>query len=185
MGGLIARFLPSLVPGLSAFLNPWVLLGVIAAASACFGAGVMVEGWRLDASETEKARDQINSLMTQARKDAVVNADVAALLADDRAELDADRQEFDKEKRRVPKTQLVEVDCPKPDASGAAAVADAGPSAPAAAALGGDGPRARLSADAVRLWNIALGVGLPDAYGDWGVDGAMPPAGGARIQGDR
>lgn len=183
MGGLIARFLPSLVPGLSAFLNPWVLLGVIAAASACFGAGVVVEGWRWDAAETDKAREQVNSLMTQARKDAAVNADVAALLAEDRAGLDADREEFDKEKRRVPKTQLVEVDCPRPDAARVTQAAGAAP-APSAA-LGGDGPRVRLSADAVRLWNLALGVGLPAAYGDWRTDGALPPAGAAPVQGDR
>lgn len=184
MGGLIARFLPSLLPGLSAFLNPWVLLGVIAAASACFGAGVVVEGWRWDAAETDKAHDQVNRLMSEARKDAGVNADVAAALAGDRAELDADREEFEKEKRRVPKTQLVEVECPRQDAPGSAEAAGAA-LAPGAAALGGDGHRVRLSADAVRLWNLALGVGLPAAYGDWRADGAVPPAGGAPVQGDR
>lgn len=45
----IARFLPSLVPGLSALANPWVLLTLLAALVGAFGFGVYLEAGRFEA----------------------------------------------------------------------------------------------------------------------------------------
>jgi len=82
MWSLIARFLPSLTGGLSAFLNPWVLLSITTA----FGSGVMWEMFRgsarLDAYEAKVEAAQA----IQAAKVAIRTAD------DKRAKENADAE---------------------------------------------------------------------------------------------
>ena len=59
MKALIMRFLPNLLPGLGAFANPWVLVGVLAVAAAV-GAGGFKLGWdvRDDIAAKEEIREQ-------------------------------------------------------------------------------------------------------------------------------
>lgn len=181
--GLVPNLAGAFGPAVSAVLNPWVLLALLAGAAACFGGGVVVEGWRWDASLTTEANERANALVKQAAENAALAARLQKQLMDERAKRDEDKRKFDDELRRTPKEDLVEVDCPKPDAPRAAALSGAAPDAPSAQR--GDRPRVRLSADALRLWNLGLGIGLPEAYGRWRADDevrgpAAPPVGGDR-----
>lgn len=51
MTALITRFLPGLLPGLGAFLNPWVLIVIAIALGGAFAGGVTVEGWHRDSGD--------------------------------------------------------------------------------------------------------------------------------------
>ncbi len=55
MMGLIARFLPSLVPGLTAFLNPWVLLTLLGALLGSFFYGMHIESVKFAAFRAQVA----------------------------------------------------------------------------------------------------------------------------------
>lgn len=48
MGALISRFLPTLVPGLGALLNPWVLLGAVLVLAGAFFYGLHIGNDRLE-----------------------------------------------------------------------------------------------------------------------------------------
>lgn len=182
---LIARFLPSLVPGLGAFLNPWVLLVLIAFGAACFGAGVQVEGWRWDASLKIIAESRTAFVKSFYQRNAKINAEVASKLAADRDQLARDQRQFEEKLRATPKEDLVELSCPgQPAGQPAEEIPGAGYSSglrPPAAVDPGV-PGVRLSAAAVSLWNDGLAVGLPDAYGGWRADAEAGGAGPVEIK---
>jgi hypothetical protein len=50
---LITKFLPNLIPGLGAFANPWVLLGLMAVVSSAFFFGIYLEHGRVAAIEAQ------------------------------------------------------------------------------------------------------------------------------------
>jgi hypothetical protein len=69
MGALLARFVPSLVPGLGAFLNPWVLLIIAAVAIGLYGwgrhdgAAITSAAWeRREAGINAKTAERIQGL---------------------------------------------------------------------------------------------------------------------------
>lgn len=63
MRGLIARFLPSLLPAASALLNPWILLAIAAAGGGLWFKGYQVGADKLEAYRAEQlgAATQINA----------------------------------------------------------------------------------------------------------------------------
>lgn len=55
---LLTRFVPSLIPGLGALLNPWVLLALLSGAVSCFLFGVYLEHGRFEAYEATQESAQ-------------------------------------------------------------------------------------------------------------------------------
>ena len=55
MLNLITRFLPNLVPGLTAFLNPWVLVAVMLYGAGMLFYGIHISAWRLEAFQAKVA----------------------------------------------------------------------------------------------------------------------------------
>jgi hypothetical protein len=53
MKAFIAKFLPNLIPGLGAFANPWVLLGLLAALVSSFFYGVHMEAGRFESFKAQ------------------------------------------------------------------------------------------------------------------------------------
>lgn len=171
----IARFLPSLLPGLQAFLNPWVLLGIIAVATAGFTAGWRVEGWRWEASEKEAAEAALKAVEAHFARQKANNEKVAAGLNADRVKLEADRTNFqealDAARRKGP---IFKASCPNNPPGGqgapggALAVAGASPGGAAASDVGAAG--VVCDAACIRLWHDGLAQGLPGPYRGWRAD---------------
>lgn len=71
--GLIARFLPNLIPGLGALANPWVLLALLSALVGAFMFGVHLEAGRFEAfkqtvAAVGKAQEVQSAQRTKDRK---------------------------------------------------------------------------------------------------------------------
>lgn len=58
--GLLARFVPNLIPGLGALLNPWILLGLLSAIVSSFLYGMYVEHGHSEARELQHEVVQAN-----------------------------------------------------------------------------------------------------------------------------
>jgi hypothetical protein len=91
MIGLISRFLPSLVPGLGAFFNPWVLAAGMAAIGGSFLYGLKIGHERMEAFQSQveavgAAQNAKTAATTKAWKDLKETSDAKAqTLAADRA----------------------------------------------------------------------------------------------------
>ena len=172
---LLARFLPSLVPGLGAFLNPWVLLAAIGLFAAGFGSGVRVEAWRWDASLASIAEAQEKALQAFYARQRAIMAEIGAELAGERAARDRDRRTFERRLADANEKDLTTVACDE-SAGGAASVPA---SAADEAAARGSAPAVRFTPEFVGLWDAALVQGLPAAVGaervDGGAAGTAPP----------
>lgn len=177
MIGFITRFMPSVAPAVGALLNPWVWGLLLAAALGAFTLGWTVESWRWDAASAKVLENNLRVLSDFWKRQANSNQATAQRLARDRDKLDRDRRAFDERIANVSESSLVEVTCPKPEPSRVIVTfpppADPAPLAP--------GPRVHLSADACKLFNDGLAVGLPDAYGRWGVDAEAACAGPVEV----
>lgn len=185
MKALVDRFLPSLIPGLGAFLNPWVWGALVVALLTGFSGGWKVESWRWEASDAAVLESNLKILAAFWQRQRTNNEATARQLAQDRDKLDTDRRDFDEELSDADAQNLVQVDCPaaQPRRDVAPRVAVTFPPSPASApAPAAPGPRVHLSADGCRLFNKGLAVGLPDAYGGWGVDAEAGCAGPVEIE---
>ncbi len=171
--GFIARFLPSLAPGLSALANPWVLLIAIALLAVGFAGGIRVEAWRWDASLVDIERGNVAHLKDFMRREANINGALSDQLAAERTQSEIDRMNFDEElqhaKDERPQGTILTVHA-DPAATGAAK----GAGEPAGSGLSLASARLRVTCDSacIRLWHDGLAQGLPSAYGDWRADAA-------------
>lgn len=173
VAALVGEFLPSLLPAVSAFANPWVWGAFAVALIVAFSTGWQVESWRWDAANTAVLENNLKIISAFWKRQAEGNADTARRLAADREKLDADRLAFDEELANAEPASLVEVSCPKPQPARTPAQRNALAAAPlpdAAPAPAAPGPRVELSAAGCKLFNDGLAVGLPDAYGGWRAD---------------
>jgi len=171
MQGLILRFLPNLLPGLSALVNPFVLVVLAVVAVGGFTAGWKVEEWRWSASLTAIAEANLKAVQDFFERQRKNNQVVAGKLNVDRAKLDADRLAFNEEfKNAKSKGPILKGNCQQPagDAPGAQPTAPGGvvpqPSKIAAGVV--------CDADCIRLWHDGLAQGLPATYGGWRADAA-------------
>lgn len=165
--GAIAKHLPSLVPGISSFLNPWVLLGVVAAAGVCFGAGVRVEGWHRDAALKSQAEADAKVIAAFYARDRVQNQESARRLAEERAARAQDRKDFEEKLQNAKSTELVEQPSQTGDAGNGLKAPDGG---------------VYLSAVGLMRWNDALAVGVSKAErGGW-LDAANASPGAVEIK---
>lgn len=162
MVSFIARVLPGLAPGLTAFLNPWVLViaGVLFVAG--IGTGFKIESWRWDASLKDIAEANIAYIKTFVRKDAQINAAVSAKLARDREKLNKDRSAFQRKLNNARKDgPLITIPEPSP-ADGTTVVGGTG--------LRLDDRPAECNVRCIGLYHDGLAQGLPEAYGAWRAD---------------
>lgn len=156
--GLITRFLPSLIPGLGMFANPWIWIILGALIAAGFVAGAKVEGWHRDSAE--KAADQ--AWMKQYVSDISryrTSADLTRAALAMQAKLTQDAET----KWKLEKSRNA-----KPLATCTAAPA-AKPGDPPAAA---GAPVVMLTPEFIGLYNGALAIGLREAGDPGGTDGA-------------
>jgi prophage endopeptidase len=151
---LLSTFAPSLLPGLGAFLNPWVLLAVLAAAVGLYaygrhdGAKITEATWQArEAAEQAKAAQRISDLNREARAQERRHAEaLAAISAGYQAKLQ--RNEDDKNRviadLRARAVRLsIPARCPAPRGGAGDAAASAG---------GRDGAaRAELSDEAAQF----------------------------------
>lgn len=173
----LARFLPSLIPGLQAFLNPWVLLGIIAVATAGFTAGWKVESWRWDASEKAAAEASLKAVQAFFDREKANNQRVAAGLNADRARLEQDRTDYQEALNAARRNgPILKASCPNnpPGGQGAPGGSLAVAGAPSGGAAASDVGAAGVVCDAacIRLWHDGLAQGLSGAYGGWRADAA-------------
>jgi len=184
MIGLVTRFLPSLLPAVSAFANPWVWGALVVSLMSAFTLGWRVESWRWDAANTAVLEDNLKIITAFWQRQNRNNQATAREIERDRAKLDADRVLFDEELANVDPTALVEVECPKPQPTGnpAPRIAVTIPAPPEpAAAQPAPSPRVHLSAEFCRLFDTGLAVGLPDSYGGWLADAKAACAGPVEV----
>ncbi len=167
----IARFLPSLAPGVSAFLNPWVFLVAIGLAAAGFAAGVKVEGWRWDASVKDIADANVAYLKSYATHEREVDGAISARrgaelekLAEDKRKL---QEKLDHATDHRPQGTILTVAADPAPTGGAQGAGE-----PTVQGLNLATTRLRITCDraCVGLWLDALAQGLPDTYGQWRAD---------------
>lgn len=184
MIGFVTRFLPSLLPAVSAFANPWVWGALAVALMSAFTLGWRVESWRWDAANTDILENNLKIVTAFWQRQNKNNQATARELERDRAKLDSDRAVFDEELANVDPTALVQVDCPKPqprrDTPARVAVTIPAPPRPAAEEPA-PSPRVHLSPEFCRLFNTGLAVGLPDSYGGWLADAKAGCAGPVEV----
>lgn len=65
MTALITRFLPSLIPGLGMFANPWIWIVLAALVTTGFAAGVKVEGWHRDSGDLASTEAWANAYVAK------------------------------------------------------------------------------------------------------------------------
>lgn len=181
--GAVARFLPSLVPGLSALTNPVVLVVLAALTIGSFTTGWKVESWRWDASLKDVAEDNLRRVQEFFDKERKNSELVAAGLNKDRADLQEDQRKFqenfDAARRNGP---ILKASCPNTQrpsvAPGVGSATTVAESTPGVAAPASDAVGAGVVCDAacMRLWNDGLAQGLPDAYGGWRADAVPGPS---------
>jgi len=179
---LAGRFVPSLLPGLSAFLNPWVLVVAGGIAVAGFTAGLRIEALRWDASLKDIAVQEAAQTRDWIKRQAATVADLSGKLAAAKADRHAAQRNFEEALAHAPKESLVEIECPvkKPVRAVAHRGGDAGvglKAPPAAEPDAAVGAHARLSDRYRRLWNDALGIALPSADRAAWIDGANAASG--------
>ncbi len=151
MGALLARVAPNLLPGLGAFLNPWVLLILAASLGTAFACGVRVESWHRDSAEKSTAEAWAKTYVDQVEKFRTSAALTTAALEMQRKTSAADEAAW-KERLKNAKRPL-----------GTCTAAAPGQPAGAAAVL--------LTSEFVGLLNDAWKIGLPAARDPAGPDG--------------
>lgn len=180
--GLIARFLPSLIPGLQALVNPWVLLALVAMAAGCFTAGWKVESWRWDASLTAIAEAHAEALKAYAASQREITAGVARNLTAAERDRDTWADSFDEELRHAKPNKLA--DCGEPATRSAPTAIAGEPEGSGVRLPTGDGAERggpRLLAGGVRLWNRGLATGASAAERGLWLDAADAGAGPVEI----
>lgn len=169
--GIIARFLPSLVPGLGALANPWVLLGILAAAAACFAAGVKVEAWHRDSADLAQEKSYAEALKLFHAKQRQNNDGISADLNKERAGRAEDqtnwRAWYDRNKDNLFTVISAPSSSSDPTAAGSARP-DPGGASPPARVSPDAGVRIMCGPECVSGWHRALAQGLPAAYRTWG-----------------
>lgn len=167
----IARFLPSLAPGISAFLNPWVFLVAIVLAAAGFAAGVKVEGWRWDASVKDIADANVAYLKRYAAHEREVDGTISARREAELTKLAKDKRALQEKLNHAtdhrPQGTILTVAADPAPTGGAPGAGE-----PTVQGLNLATTRLRITCDraCVGLWNDALAQGLPDTYGAWRAD---------------
>lgn len=153
MLALISRFAPSLIPGLGAMLNPWVIIAFLVMISGAYLAGYREAGIHQKAADNSAVNKALVDAAKFIGRQQVENAALSNRLAHEKKERDNDQRDFEAMLARTPPGALVNVDCPQ----------QTGATQDQSSASGAAPAHVQLSVDGVRLWNKALSLGVVDA----------------------
>ncbi len=178
MKALLTSFLPNLLPGLGALVNPWVIIAVLAAAAGCFLAGMHLQTQLFESVHAHQLEIQITKIAAFGARQRTENAALADNLNSETTKRRDSERKLAEALRRTSPSQLVEDSCQ--DAPGAVAKPNPAPMAGEVRDVASMRVL-RLSADGVRLWNERLALGVVDADRRQFVDDANTTAGAVEI----
>ena len=161
--GFLTRFLPSLMPGLGALANPWVLVILAVFAAGCFATGVKVEGWHRDSAEKVQTDAFAAGLKTFHAKQQANNDAISTTLNSERAKAAQDQADWRTWYERNKGNLFTVISGP----SSSSETADASPSAHVPPIAG---VRIICGTECVSGWHSALAQGLPGTYRTWRTD---------------
>lgn len=157
-------------------INPWVWLAVVAVYLAGFASGVKLESLRWDASLKDIAEQSTAFIKSFYRAEQTQNASVSGALAKQRDAMAQDARNWRKKADDLKPTGLLTCTSEQPAVPSSSAAASGG-----APREDTNPPGVRASVvcgpECVRLWNDALGIGLPEAYDTWRTDAAASAPG--------
>ncbi|MCC6530925.1 MAG: hypothetical protein IT531_00110 [Burkholderiales bacterium] len=153
-------------------MNPWVLLGILGACVASFLGGVAVESDRRDALLLAQQQAMHEAYVAQAQRSRSIAQDISRGLTDEQIRRQADAVAYREQVRRARATLAV---CPPAVPVQEAPMATVAPDVGEPVAL--RGPEPRLTAEFVRLYDLAHGAAVPGAGDTREADGAAARAG--------